>query len=53
MDHIDLLPISKTAIDSINEGITIGAADITISSVGKSAVVYYNVRKTKYIHKEY
>lgn len=47
--HPDLLPIpARQLIDSIvNEGITIGAADITISSVGKSAVVYYNVRKTK------
>lgn len=47
--HPDLLEVpAKQLVDSIvNEGITIGAADITISSVGNSADVYYNVRKTK------
>lgn len=47
--HKDLLDVpGKQLLDSIvNEGIKIGAADITISSVGKSASVYYNVRKNK------
>lgn len=47
--HPDLLDVpAKQLIDSIvNEGITLGAADITVSSVGKSAIVYYNVRKKK------
>lgn len=47
--HPDLLDVpAKQLIDSIvNEGISLGAADITISSVGKSAIVYYNVRKKK------
>lgn len=30
----------------VNEAIKLGAADITLSSVGKSASVYYNVRKS-------
>lgn len=47
--HPDLLDMpARQLIDSIiNEGISIGAADVTISSVEKSANVYYNVRKTK------
>lgn len=47
--HPNLLEVpAKQLIDSIvNEAITLGAADITISSIGKSAVVYYNVRKKK------
>ena len=47
--HKDLLDIpAKQLIDSIiNEGISLSAADVTISSVEKSANVYYNVRKTK------
>lgn len=47
--HPDLLDMpARQLIDSIiNEGISLSAADITISSVGKSANVYYNVRKTK------
>jgi type II secretory ATPase GspE/PulE/Tfp pilus assembly ATPase PilB-like protein len=47
--HPDLLDVpARQLIDSIvNEGISIGAADITISSVERSALVYYNVRKTK------
>lgn len=47
--HPDLLDVpAKQLIDSIvNEGIALDAADITISSVEKSANVYYNVRKTK------
>lgn len=45
--HKDLLIIpAKQLIDSIiNEGISIGAADVTISSVKKTARIYYNVRK--------
>lgn len=39
---------SKLIFDSIvQEAISLGAADITISTVGKSASVYYNVRKKK------
>lgn len=47
--HRDLLDVSaKLLLDSIvNEAISLGAADITISSVNKSADVYYDVRKTK------
>lgn len=47
--HPSLLEVpAKQLIDSIvNEAIALGAADITISSVGKSASVYYNVRKKK------
>lgn len=47
--HPDLLDMpARQLIDSIiNEGIALGAADITISSKGRSADVYYNVRKTK------
>lgn len=47
--HPDLLDVpAKTLMDSIvNEGIALGAADLTISSVGKSASIYYNVRKKK------
>lgn len=47
--HPDLLLIpAKQLMDGIiNEAITLKAADITISSVGKSANVYYNVRKKK------
>lgn len=47
--HPDLLPVpARELIDSIvNEGIALKAADVTLSSVGKSAVVYYNVRKKK------
>lgn len=47
--HPDLLDMpARQLIDSIiNEGIALGAADVTISSVEKSAVIYYNIRKTK------
>jgi type II secretory ATPase GspE/PulE/Tfp pilus assembly ATPase PilB-like protein len=47
--HPDLLDMpARQLIDSIiNEGIALDASDITISSVGKSANVYYNVRKNK------
>lgn len=47
--HRDLMDISaKLLLDSIvNEAITLGAADITISSVNKTADVYYDVRKNK------
>lgn len=47
--HPDLLDVpAKILMDSIvNEGIALGAADLTISSVGKSASIYYNVRKKK------
>lgn len=47
--HPDLLEIpARELIDSIvNEGIALKAADVTISSLGKSAQVYYNVRKKK------
>ena len=47
--HPDILEIpARELIDSIvNEGIVLKAADITISSVGRSASVYYNVRKKK------
>lgn len=47
--HPDLCPVpAKNLLDSIvNEGIKLSAADITISSVGKSASVYFDVRKRK------
>lgn len=47
--HPDLLDIpARQLIDSIvNEAIALGAADITVSSLGKTASVYYNVRKRK------
>ena len=47
--HPDLLPIpARTMYDSIiQEAIDIGAADITISTVGTATEVYYNVRKKK------
>lgn len=47
--HKDLLDMpAKQLLDSIvNEAIALDAADLTISSVEKSAKVYYNVRKTK------
>lgn len=47
--HPDLLDIpAKQLLDSIvNEAISLDAADMTISSLGKSARVYYNVRKKK------
>lgn len=45
--HPDLLEIpARQLFDSIvNEGIELGAADLTISSTGETARVYYNVRK--------
>lgn len=47
--HPDLCPVpAKNLLDSIvNEGIKLSASDITISSVGKSASVYFDVRKRK------
>lgn len=47
--HPDLLEVpAKQLLDSIvNEAIILEAADMTISSVGRAAVVYYNVRKNK------
>lgn len=47
--HPDLCPIpAKHLLDSIvNEGIMLEAADITISSVGQSASIYFDVRKKK------
>ena len=47
--HPDLLDMpARQLIDGIvNEGITLQAADITISSRGKSAAVYYIIRKKK------
>lgn len=47
--HNDLLQIpAKNLFDFIvQEGISLGAADVTITSTGKSAEVYYNVRKKK------
>lgn len=47
--HPDLCDIpAKNLLDSIvNEGIALGAADITISSVGRSASIYFDVRKKK------
>lgn len=47
--HPDLCVVpAKHLLDSIvNEGIALEAADITISSVGKSAAIYYDVRKKK------
>lgn len=47
--HPDLLEVpAKRLLDSIvNEAITIGASDMTISSIGRRACVYYNVRKKK------
>lgn len=47
--HPDLLDMpAKRLLDSIvNEAISMDASDITISSVDKSATVYYNVRKNK------
>lgn len=47
--HPDLKKVpSKVLWDSIvNEAITLDAADVTISSNGKAARVYYNVRKRK------
>lgn len=48
-NHPDLCDVpAKHLIDSIvNEGIALGAADITISSVGRSASIYFDVRKKK------
>lgn len=48
-EHPDLCPVpAKNLLDSIvNEGIGLRAADITISSVGKSASIYFDVRKKK------
>lgn len=48
-NHKDLCEVpAKHLIDSIvNEGIALEAADITISSVGKSASIYFDVRKKK------
>lgn len=47
--HPDLCDVpAKHLLDSIvNEGIALGAADITLSSVGKSASIYFDVRKNK------
>lgn len=47
--HDDLLAIpAKNLFDFIiQEGIALNAADVTITSTGKSAEVYYNVRKKK------
>lgn len=47
--HPDLLDVpAKQLLDSIvNEGISIKAADVTLSSNGMSANIYYNVRKRK------
>lgn len=47
--HPDLCDVpAKHLLDSIvNEGIALAAADITISSVGKSASIYFDVRKRK------
>lgn len=47
--HNDLLDIpAKNLFDIIiQEGISLGAADVTISSKGNNAEVYYNVRKKK------
>lgn len=47
--HKDLQDIpSKMLMDFIvDEAINLGAADITISSVGRACEVYYNVRKRK------
>lgn len=47
--HPDLSIIpAKNLLDSIvNEAIALEAADITISSVGQSASIYYDVRKRK------
>ncbi len=47
--HPDLCDVpAKNLLDSIvNEGIALGAADITISSVGRSASIYFDVRKKK------
>lgn len=47
--HPDLNQVpAKHLLDSIiNEGIALAAADVTISSVGKAANIYYNVRKKK------
>lgn len=47
--HPDLLEVpSKRLFDSIiNEAVKLEAADVTISSFGKAASVYYNVRKKK------
>lgn len=48
-NHPDLQEVpSKQLLDSIvKEGISTEAADITISSYGRAATVYYNVRKKK------
>lgn len=47
--HPDLQEVSeRVLLDSIvREGILLGASDITLSSVGRSCAVYYNVRKKK------
>lgn len=47
--HPDLCEVpAKVLLDSIvNEGIALSAADITISSVGRSASIYFDVRKKK------
>ncbi len=47
--HPDLQDMpAKHLLDSIvNEGIAMDAAEVTISSVDKSANIYFNVRKTK------
>lgn len=47
--HPDLKEVpEKILMDGIvNEGVALKAADITISSLGKSAKVYYDVRKKK------
>ena len=47
--HPDLCDVpAKHLLDSIvNEGIALQAADITISSLGKSASIYFDVRKRK------
>lgn len=47
--HPDLCKVpAKHLMDSIvNEGIALSAADITISSLGRSASIYFDVRKKK------
>lgn len=47
--HPDLQDVpAKRLMDGIvNEGVALKAADITISSLGKSAKVYYDIRKRK------
>lgn len=41
------IPITEKATMIINEAVSLGASDITISSIASGAVVYYNVRLKK------